>query len=341
MKLHSNRKSMTLGRALALAGVATLASGCGPQWTVLSEDYEGVVALSVWGASEDDAYAVGGGLGNGAGALVLHLHQGKWTRPELGTQDTLWWVHGFSPSELYAVGERGAVYRGAGDSWERMPTPTTATLFGIWGASPDDLWAVGGSPQGDGPNDVLLHYDGRAWAAVEPPERLGVSYLKIWGAARDDIFIVGHQGVILHYDGQRWSRQSSPVRASLFTAVGSSGTDVYAVGGPPMALLHYDGTSWSQLSGPSVASGLGGVSVGARGEVFVVGLAGVRWRRDTSGRWLSDSDTPPLGDLHAVWAAPDGSALAVGGNYVLAGDLNTPRRGIVAYYGSRPPPRLP
>ncbi len=318
-----------------------LLASCGPAWTPLTERHERV-ALSVWGPpsakTADEAFVVGGGLGNGSPSLFLRLRSGRWETLETGGTETLWWVFGFGPDDVYAVGERGAIYRYDDKAVMRMESGTTATLFGIWGASPDDVWAVGGSPLGGGPNDVLLHFDGERWTQVEPPERLGVTYLKVWGTAKDDVFVVGREGVVLHFDGERWRRQETPTTAPLLTVHGRARDEVYAVGGPPTAMLRYDGQAWVKEPPVELASGLGGVAFGANGDLFVVGLGGAKWRR-TGGKWTSDSSAPPRGDLHAVWVAPDGSALAVGGNYLVV-EPEVPRRGIVAYYGTRPPPEL-
>ena len=90
---------------------------------------------------------------------------------------------------------------------------------------------------------------------------------------------------------------------------------------------------------PFISSGLSGVSFNGA-SAFVVGLSGVKWRWAENGAWIDDSAALPRGDLHAVWSNSDGSALAVGGNYLATSDLSTPRRGVVAYFGSSPPPLI-
>src|SRR5439155_1757021 len=160
----------------------------------------------------------GGGLGNGRPSMMQHLARGKWSAVDFGdATETLWWVFGFSSTEVYAVGEKGAIWRFDGSAATRLASPTTATLFGIWGAARDDVWAVGG---------------------------------------------------------------------------------------PPAALLHYDGSNWARVEPPGLASGLGGVAYGSHENLFVVGLAGVKFRRDAAGKWTDDSDFQPRGDLHGVWVAP-------------------------------------
>lgn len=326
-------------RAVVLATLGAALAGCGgpPKWTVVAALDR--VVLSAWGPSETEAIVVGGGLGNGANGVAFHLKDGRWKRVDLDSTDTMWWVFGFSGSDAWFVGERGAVYRYDGVAAVRMATPTTATLFGVWGASPGEIWAVGGTPQAGGPNDVILRFDGSAWTRVASPEPLGVAYFKVWGSARDDVFIVGQGGVLFHYDGTAWSRRTSPTRSTLLTVAGNGPTGVLAVGGPPPAFLEYDGAAWNVRDPVGVASGLTGVSMSAKGAAFVVGLAGVKWRRE-AGKWIDESDQDPLQDLHGVWTAPDGSALAAGGNFVAAGGPGATRKGVVAYFGTRPPPAI-
>jgi hypothetical protein len=270
----------------------------------------------------------GGGQGNGAPSLVKRLNGSAWEDvPGVAGDETLWWV-----SPKFIVGERGAIYRVAGDALERMTSPVTnATLYGTWGD-----WAVGGSPLGNGANDVLLRFDGTAWGQVAPPAALGVAYFKVWGRSESDVWVVGEQGVTLHFDGAAWTRVMTPVRATLLTVSGNA-SEVWAVGGPPAVLLRWDGAQWVEEALPFSASGLTGVSVTAGGDVWVVGLAGTRWRR-TKGAWVDDSESPVLGDLHAVLAG-DRESWAVGGNYI-ATDPGTRRRGIVARFGQGAAPPL-
>jgi photosystem II stability/assembly factor-like uncharacterized protein len=329
-------------RRLGALALALSLCGCPQQgWTVLSSSLDRV-GLCVTSPGPGEVFVAGGGLGNGSDGLLLHLKSAKWSTIRLGTTDTLWWVHAFSPTQLFAVGEKGAIFSSDGVTAVRMGSPTTATLFGVWGASPDDVWAVGGSPGSFGANDVLLHYDGATWTLVPPPEALGAAYFKVWGTAKNDVFVVGQAGLILHYDGTAWSRQASPVKATLLTVAGRSGTDVYAVGGPPAALLHYDGTAWTSVALPESSSGLAGVSAASDGTVFVVGLGGAKWRSTLAHpAFVIDTLQSPRQDLHSTWAGPEDTGYAVGGDFLVAGSPGVAKKGVVAYFGTAPPPAIP
>ena len=53
----------------------------------------------------------------------------------------------------------------------------------------------------------------------------------VWGSSGSDVFAVGGGGTILHYDGSSWSGMSSGTSNGLAGVWGSSGSDVFAVGG--------------------------------------------------------------------------------------------------------------
>ena len=61
-------------------------------------------------------------------------------------------------------------------------------------------------------------------------------YFKVWGSARDDVFIVGQNGAALHYDGTAWKRVVTGTHATLLTVTGRSSSDVWAVGGNYVAV---------------------------------------------------------------------------------------------------------
>jgi hypothetical protein len=92
----------------------------------------------------------------------------------------------------------------------------------------------------------------------------------VWGSSGSDVFAVG--GTILHYDGTDWSPMSSGTTQSLsgVGVWGSSGSDVFAVGG---TILHYDGSEWSDMSSGTTA-GLWDVWGSSGGDVFAVGSYG-------------------------------------------------------------------
>src|SRR5947207_14074353 len=67
-------------------------------------------------------------------------------------------IWGSGASEIWAVGDSGAIVHYDGSAWSLIPnSPTTATLHGVWGAAANDVWAVGDS-------GLILHFDGSGWS---------------------------------------------------------------------------------------------------------------------------------------------------------------------------------
>ncbi|HEX2551856.1 MAG TPA: hypothetical protein VHK64_09715, partial [Nocardioidaceae bacterium] len=198
-----------------VASLVLLATACTPTWSA-STSTLGAVMLSADGDGADDFYVSGGGLGDGNPGLLTHFAKAKWTRLDTGGTETVWWV-GRAGSARFAVGEGGLVLRVEGDSAMRMTAPTTSTLFGVWGAAPDDVWAVGGDPLGKLATDVVLHFDGQAWSAVDVPEKRSVAMLKVWGTASDDVWICGQLGTLWRWTGSGFEAHHQATRANITT----------------------------------------------------------------------------------------------------------------------------
>jgi len=293
------------------------------------------VPLCVWGASPDDVWIGGGGLARTGRILLLRGGGASWLEEPTDVQGTIWWIHGTSGADLWAVGERGLALHWDGALWSPSVTGTTANLYGVWAAAPNDVWAVGGSPASPGPNDVLLHYDGAAWSGVAPPRMLGATYFKVWGLSATDVIVVASAGLALHFDGASWSEVATGAHATLFTVHGGPAA-VRAIGGAPPVLLRWDGQAFQPEAVPREMSGaMTGIFVDAGGTTFMTGERYQRYRLDTAGKFTNDTDAPPLfGDLHAVWGDGRGNAVAVGGNYVALTSPDVQPRGVVVRYGN-------
>jgi hypothetical protein len=291
--------------------------------------------LSVWGSGPDDVFAVGGPLGNGQETLALHFDGEAWKELHPGGTETFWWVGGTGPSDVWMVGEQGRIAHWDGAAFEEHTSGTTATLWGVWAAGKADAWAVGGTPEGGvgAPNDIVLHWDGKAWSKVALPgsSAMGRSLYKIWGTSSDNLYVVGEYGTIWHKKGADWQLESDPPLASgtLFTVAGSGASEVYAVGG--FDVLRSDGSSWQKVD-VSLGNGVNGVASGGAAEAAIVGFGGLKQRLE-AGAWLDDFTVPPHADLHAVWADGAGTYWAVGGAFVASSQPGAAREGIVARFG--------
>lgn len=335
-------------RAVAAPALLLLAAGCPddtdpppqpeapPAWrAVLDEaDLDGAV-LSVWGSGPGDVFVVGGPLGNtGFETLALHHDGERWRDLAPGGEETLWWVSGSGPDDVWMVGEQGRALRWDGASFRSHASGTDATLWGVYAFSKTDAWAVGGSP-GKGtaaPNDIVLRWDGAAWAPDPlPGAPLGRALYKVWGTSSDDLYVVGEAGTIWHRGPSGWELQSDPPIATgtLFTVHGCGASEVYAVGGQDV--LRSDGQAWTKLD-VALTNTVNGVACGAPGEAALVGFGGMK-QRLVDGAWIDEFTKEPHGDLHAVWAEGEGVYWAVGGDFLTKATPGARRRGLVARYG--------
>jgi uncharacterized protein YjdB len=132
--------------------------------------------------------------------------------------------------------------------------------------------------------------------------------LGVWGASEDDVFMGGDAGIILHFDGTSWSQMSNPSSVQVWDFWGTSGSDVFAVGGG--GIVHYDGVQWSTMTTP--ATSLRGVWGAAPNDVFAVGTGGSIVHYNGTDWIPQNSGTTE--DLYAVWGSAGSDVYAVGDN---------------------------
>ena len=74
---------------------------------------------------------------------ILHYDGITWNEMSSGTTNQLYSVWGSSPSDVFVVGDWGAILHYDGTAWRKMSNGTVFQHFGIWGSSPSDVFAVG------------------------------------------------------------------------------------------------------------------------------------------------------------------------------------------------------
>lgn len=340
-------------RAAALSAVLALGlAGCpsdppppaDPAWgTVLDgDDLDGVVLSLFADRPTRQVFAAGGPLGNsGFSSIALRYDGAAWHDLAPGGTETFWWTAGSAVDDVWFVGEGGRAARWDGSAFTETDTGTTATLWGAIAFAPDDAWAVGGTPMGqpDGPDDVVLHWDGAAWSPVAlPGAPLGRALYKIWGTSADDLYVVGEGGVVWHKVGADFVDESPAVATgTLFTVAGCSATDVYAVGG--FDVLHSDGSgAWEKVD-VTLTNQVNGVACAGPGEVVFVGGGGQK-QRLVDGAWKSEFTKPPTVDLHVAAALPaaDGedhpTFWVAGGDFFSSPKPGVKRPGVVGRWGA-------
>jgi hypothetical protein len=166
-----------------------------------------------------------------------------------------------------------------GSSW--TSTQVRSRHFGsIAGTGPADIWI-----------DGTFHYDGTTWTEMNcGPEfnamslsnngafvgvngwgiehfsgndgwpflaRTFVGLRSLGGRDPSSIWAVGTNGAVLRYDGSGWSGRNfqlpPPTDFGLFSAFGSSPTDIWGISYANGLLRHFDGTGWAIVDGPNVS----------------------------------------------------------------------------------------
>lgn len=227
-------------------------------------------------------------------------------------------------------------------------------LLSVWGPSADDVYAVGGQLGPDDSTGVLYHFDGAAWTEQPLPDgtpmlhwtfgvdgdqwivgRDGAALRResgtwtahptgvteilwgIWGAAANDLWTVGGDGVdddpvLVHWDGATWSKRQLPDTGNstgLFKIWGTSASDITAVGDRGLA-LHFDGADWLARPTNDLADLISVWGRSPTDHLAVGGRANGRITRWNGASWTGE--TLPIPGLSGVWMDPNGLATVVG-----------------------------
>lgn len=312
--------------AVSSLSLSVIACGSGgspepeARWQVVHDGVPGAL-LSVWGSSASDVWAVGADAGDGAGATLLHLEGGSWSRIDTGQSGDLWWVHGFAGGPLFLSGSGGTILRYQDGALTRLSTPGNGVVFGVWGSSPDQMWAVGGEA-GGASGAFAWRLEGDTWSPAPgfPSELSETAALwKVFGRGPNDVWMVGTNGTLLHWDGASLTRSFAGVMESLFTVHANSQRFASVGGFGTGLLLEHPVTApatepWVDASPPGASSIIGvcltedgGHAVGEFGYVAQRGADG--WKSEVTGL----DAVIGARNLHSVWVDPDGGVWAAGG----------------------------
>ncbi len=271
--------------------------------SVIGDDIPGGVLLSAFSAG-DDVLIVGGEFGAGTG-VILKYSNGELCIENDDPGEALWWIHGQSADDWYAVGENGAILHNEGGTITREDVATDAKLFGVYDDGVD-VWAVGGDINLQ--TGEVWRKSGGTWEkALDTSDIL----FKVWNN-----WFVGAGGQVLHWDGADFEDRS-PSSDRFLTVRGSSEDDVWAVGGLQTPVIwHYESGTWTEhtLEPLCGSQGLMGVWTAAGEDVWVSGAAGTTAVFDGAD-WTCDDFPISSRDFHAVWKHGE-EVLWVGGNFM-------------------------
>jgi hypothetical protein len=297
------------GSAAAGAGGGPDAGGPGPSGAPGADaSLEGAAGV---GASNGGATGDGAAGGDGAGArlAVGGCSRDGWCWSSPTPQgNALRAVWGATATDVWAVGESGAIVHWNGAAWATSASGSTADLRGVWGSGARDVWAVGDA-------GAIVHWDGAAWSRVSPPALAGLAAWGVWGTGPTDLWIVGSlappgapaEGAIFHFDGAAWSRAAAGSAIAPRAISGTGPADVW-VFGASSGILHWNGTAWTGVAPASTREGLA-LWPAAPNDVWFSALSGglSRWR----GAGVA-ADATLGGDVDGLWGSGADDVWAVG-----------------------------
>ncbi len=166
------------------------------------------------------------------------LPGGKWET--LNIAPDLLDIWSTSPTNSWAVGEFGFIYRWNGTAWTKQVTPTFNALNAVWAPSANEAFA-------GGDRGVMLRWNGTTWSAMPFPSLANIS--AIWGASPTNVFATTDAGEIVRYNGTAWT-VAITTATPLWSVFGVSPTEVYA-GGDGGSVQRFNGTTWTAMLSPA------------------------------------------------------------------------------------------
>jgi hypothetical protein len=165
----------------------------GANWGALPNGYSTGLLYATWGSGTNDVWAVGD-----SGTILHSDGVTGWTPFNGDTTKNLRAIWGSAKNDVWAVGPDGVATHWNGVGWASVP----GFGNGLWGFGPNDMWAVGSG--GLGAYDVFSSEGSGIvnWNGLWLDSRSGTStqaFSAIWGAAYNDIWAVGANGMILHH----------------------------------------------------------------------------------------------------------------------------------------------
>lgn len=176
-----------------------------------------------------------------------------------------------SADRAWIVGSGGTLLRWDGRALLQRAGSRGGDLLSAWAAGPGDRWAVG-----DG---AVLHDSGDGWLDVPSPAERHVA---VWGSAADDVWFISNRGVLRSDGVTLRAEERLPNIQGLASISGTSGSDVWLVGGGGF-ILHYDGQTFDPIR-EAGATDLVRVVAVAPGVAWAVGAAPGPHATDSNGR---------------------------------------------------------
>lgn len=252
------------------------------------------IYLWLWAASAENAFAVGLDLNTGGASIGRRTSLGWVFENQVEGTDIppLWDIWGSSATDVFAVGDGGAILHWDGALWSvqpnGLPPEDCNCLTAVTGSGPGDVWAGG-----DG--GLLLHYDGATW--TEQTALPATDIWAMWAAGPNDVYAVITEDdvdgfdALYRYQGGVWSEVTLPLPGGtfLYSVWGRSGSDVYL--SHDDGVLHFDGATWSDVAGLGGCA-YGGVWGTSPTNLFVMEQCGVRHSDGSTWAYMDPGGSP-------------------------------------------------
>jgi len=240
---------------------------------------------------------------------ILRYNGTSWQVIESGTTENLRAVWAGSAQDVFVVGDAGKILRSTGAAFSTMTSNTVQSLRGIWGNSAtEEVWAVG-------LGGVLLRFDrgSGTWGSVASPTTNQLN--AVWGSARNRVYVAANGGTVLRYDGTNWNiEMNTNIATTDVLGIGGDGSKVVAAGTGGKIITSTAPNMWTDA--PSGTTNALSAVFGKSGTFWVAGAAGTRLRDQGAGFSMVAGDGEGGGfyslggvDGTDVWAGGDGGIL--------------------------------
>jgi PKD repeat protein len=229
---------------------------------------------------------------------------------------TLYGIWGTSPSNIYAVGQDGAIMHYDGATWTAETSGTTEKLNAIWGVTEPvtetNIYAAG-------ENGILLHKTaaGTTWG-TEPlnSNNFGNTDLySVRGSSASNVYLGSNNGYFLRFNGTEWTEfdPNPPTGSSKIAGIWAfSSTNLYCstAAGSYGRLFHYDGEKWDLMYGGDENIALYSIWGNTVSDIYVAGSTGLILQfNGTSWLGVSSGTTQKL---YSVFGSSASNIFAVG-----------------------------